>query len=92
VPEGVAYAPAHAERLFPGFKVVYEENDASKGMWFLIVADGESNTTKIYAVKQDLLKWEIPQDEPVSRYITCPASVAIKYQNGRPEIDLRDNR
>ena len=76
VPEGLS-APFVAHRRFPGYTVAYKESDGASGLWFILLADNGAGSVRLYAVRQSVLPWNLPENTRVTDAVVCTGSVDI---------------
>jgi hypothetical protein len=76
VAEGLSTAYV-ARRQFPGYPVAYREADPGNGLWFILLADPGKANVRIYAIKQDVLRWDVPENARVGDAMVCSDTADI---------------
>jgi len=76
VAEGLS-APFVARRQFPGYPVAYREADPGNGLWFILLADHGKANVRIYAIKQGVLSWDLPENARVGDAMVCSDAADI---------------
>ena len=76
VAEGLSAAYV-ARRQFPGYPVVYREADPGNGLWFILLADHGKANVRIYAIKQGVLRWDLPDNARVGDAMVCSDAADI---------------
>ena len=76
VAEGL-FAAYVARRQFPGYPVAYREADPGNGLWFILLADHGKANVKIYAIKQGVLRWDLPENARVGDAMVCSDTADI---------------
>jgi hypothetical protein len=66
-----------ARRQFPGYPVAYREGDPGNGLWFILLADHGKANVRIYAIKQDVLRWDLPENARVGDAMVCSDTADI---------------
>ena len=77
VAEGLSAAYV-ARRQFPGYPVAYREADPGNGLWFILLADHGKANVRIYAIKQGVLRWEVPENARVGDAMVCSDTADIR--------------
>jgi len=78
VPRGGS-AAYYAERYYPGYETVLEENFDSDGYWFIIAGESERQEVRIFKVDPRLLNFP-------AQFIICTTTIGIKTQGEVPTI------
>jgi hypothetical protein len=76
VAEGLS-AAYMARRQFPGYPVAYREDDPRDGLWFILLADHGKANVRIYAIKQGVLRWDLPENARVDDAMVCSDTADI---------------
>ena len=76
VAEGLSAAYV-ARRQFPGYPVAYREADPGNGLWFILLADHGKANVRIYAIKQGVLRWDVPENARVGDAMVCSDTADI---------------
>ena len=76
VAEGLSTAYV-ARRQFPGYPVAYREDDPRNGLWFILLADHGKANVRIYAIKQGVLRWDVPENARVGDAMVCSDTADI---------------
>jgi hypothetical protein len=76
VAEGLSAAYV-ARRQFPGYPVAYREGDPGNGLWFILLADHGKANVRIYAIKQGVLRWDLPENARVGDAMVCSDAADI---------------
>jgi hypothetical protein len=76
VAEGLSAAYV-ARRQFPGYPVAYREGDPGNGLWFILLADHGKANVRIYAIKQGVLRWDLPENARVGDAMVCSDTADI---------------
>jgi hypothetical protein len=76
VAEGLSAAYV-ARRQFPGYPVAYREGDPGNGLWFILLADHGKANVRIYAIKQGVLRWDLPENARVRDAMVCSDAADI---------------
>ena len=76
VAEGLSAAYV-ARRQFPGYPIVYREADPGNGLWFVLLADHGKANVRIYAIKQGVLRWDLPDNARVGDAMVCSDAADI---------------
>ncbi len=76
VAEGLSTAYV-ARRQFPGYPVAYREADPGNGLWFILLADHGKANVRIYAIKQGVLRWDVPENARVGDAVVCSDTADI---------------
>jgi hypothetical protein len=66
-----------ARRQFPGYPVAYREGDPGNGLWFILLADHGKANVRIYAIKQGVLRWDLPENARVGDAMVCSDTADI---------------
>jgi len=79
-----------ARRQFPGYTVAYREADPGNGLWFVLLADNSKGSVRLYAVRQSVLSWNVPDNTRVADAMVCTSSVDISTSSGnRPALVVK---
>ena len=79
-----------ARRQFPGYTVAYREADPGNGLWFVLLADHSKATVRLYAIRQSVLPWNVPDNTRVADAMVCTGSVDISTSSAnRPELIVK---
>ncbi len=79
-----------ARRQFPGYTVAYREADPANGLWFVLLADNGKGSVRLYAVRQSVLSWNVPDNTRVADAMVCTGSVDISTSSAnRPELIVK---
>jgi hypothetical protein len=81
VAEGLSAAYV-ARRQFPGYPVAYRESDPGSGLWFVLLADHGKASVRIYAIKQGVLRWDLPENARVADAMVCTDTADISTSSG----------
>ena len=76
VAEGLSAAYV-ARRQFSGYPVAYREADPGNGLWFILLADHGKANVRIYAIKQGVLRWDVPENARVGDAMVCSDTADI---------------
>ena len=76
VAEGLSAAYV-AHRQFPGYTVAYREADPGNGLWFVLLADHGKGSVRIYAIRQGVLRWDVPENARVGDAKVCTDTAEI---------------
>ena len=66
-----------AHRQFPGYTIAYKEADPGNGLWFVLLADHGKGSVRIYAIRQGVLPWNVPENTRVADAKVCTDTVEI---------------
>jgi hypothetical protein len=89
VAEGLS-APFVAHRRFPGYTIAYKESDGGNGLWFVLLADHATGSVRLYAVRQSVLPWNVPENTRVADAMVCTSSVDISTSSATgPELVVK---
>ena len=66
-----------AHRQFPGYTIAYKEADPGNGLWFVLLADHGKGSVRIFAIRQGVLPWNVPENTRVADAKVCTDTVEI---------------
>jgi hypothetical protein len=66
-----------AHRQFPGYTIAYKEADPGNGLWFVLLADHGKGSVRIFAIRQGVLPWNVPENTRVADAKVCTDKVEI---------------
>ena len=75
-----------ARRQFPGYAVAYREAEPGNGLWFVLLADHSKATVRLYAIRQSVLPWNVPENARVADAMVCTDTVDISSTSAAPGV------
>ena len=77
VAEGLSASLCGTQAISPPNTIAYKEADPSSGLWFVLLADHSKGSVRLYAVRQSVLPWNVPENTRVADAMVCTGSVDI---------------
>ena len=65
------------EDSFPAIRSLNREADPGNGLWFILLADHGKANVRIYAIKQGVLRWDLPENARVGDAMVCSDTADI---------------